>query len=182
VEHSFLKTNKKGQVSIEFVILILFMLVYISSVAGPMVASANNTAEEISALGSAKIASQKLANAIDEVSLAPKAKKTVSVFVPENSILEIDSASKTIKFRVEMKNSENPKPCPPGEENCCKTETTEERERLVCSGQAEFTAGNVSTSLNYNPSAPGENNLIIGKTFAEITVYNNGSAISVSYA
>lgn len=177
--------NKRGQTSIEFILLILFVLVYISSVTNPMVATANNSAEEVSSLGNAKIASQKIANAIDYVALAPNAKKTINVFVPENSKIIINMANNSVDFNADMDNTENPKPCPPGEASCCRIPDGSGENILVCSGQTNFsnaiTLISEDITLDYNPEAvPAENNIIYGKTLKEVVVENTAGVITVS--
>lgn len=93
----------KGQVSIEFVLIIVLMLMFIQTVIEPSVSGASNALEDIRQAGEIKAASQKLADSVDELALAPDgAVKTIFLFVPKSSTITCDAANKQIKYDTNL--------------------------------------------------------------------------------
>ncbi|HLD58833.1 MAG TPA: hypothetical protein VI977_04305 [archaeon] len=176
----FALKNSRGQVSIEFIFLLLFIIIYITAVVMPMVNFSNNSAEEISRLGNAKIAAQKIAGTIDSVGLSPNsAKSTISVFLPEKSAITCESGS--IDYSAEMLNTWNPNDpasCPAGATNCCATTINPVtlQETLECRGRIAVQATDFSCSTNPNGAFLGGGT---ERSLANVSISKTAGAISV---
>jgi len=78
-----LALSRKGQVSIEFILIITIALFYITSVVWPIVLDSTNAAEDVKDISDTKISAMKLANALNEAeSSSGYMKKTIRVLLP----------------------------------------------------------------------------------------------------
>ncbi len=95
--------NKKGQISIEFVLILLIGLIYLNTISSAVIYPAIDSAKDVSNVGEARLASEKIVNSINELSVSPgDGKKTIRVFVPENTTISCDSFASSIKFAVKV--------------------------------------------------------------------------------
>jgi uncharacterized protein (UPF0333 family) len=91
--------NTKGQISIEYILLIIVLLVFIQSFIQPVFESSINASQDVSLVGQARSGAQKLVNALNFVGASPgDMKQTVDFFLPANSTLSCDSATKVVTF------------------------------------------------------------------------------------
>lgn len=132
----------KGQVSIEFVLIIVLMLMFIQTVIEPSVSGASNALEDIRQAGEIKAASQKLADSVDELALAPDgAVKTIFLFVPKSSKITCDATNKQIKYETNL--SSEATACQPPKETISETPADNKKctyaiKTLVAMGSCTF--------------------------------------------
>lgn len=80
---------KRGQMSVEFMLLIAIMLLYISTLVLPNVELASDSTKEIAGVGQSRIAAEKIVQTANQISLAGTAsKETIKIYVPENSTID----------------------------------------------------------------------------------------------
>ncbi len=80
--------KSRGQASIEFILLIVVILLYLQTVVQPTVSVANISAQEVNRVGKARSAAESLANTIKSVSLqSSQSKQTIQIFVPAKAEL-----------------------------------------------------------------------------------------------
>ncbi|RLG71125.1 MAG: hypothetical protein DRO04_00490 [Candidatus Iainarchaeum archaeon] len=90
---------QKGQIAIEFILIIVIMLIFLQTIIQPTLTSSITTVKDVSSLAQAKIAAEKIVNAIDFVALnASDSKIEVGIFLPVNTTLKCDPAAKKIYF------------------------------------------------------------------------------------
>ncbi len=128
--------NKKGQVSIEFVLLLLVGLIYLQTISSAVITPAINSATDVSNVGEARLATEKIVNSINELSSSPgDAKKTINVFVPENTEIRCNSTSKSVSFSVTV-NGISVSTCTPnsdGKTSLCEKNLVSGAQNLDCS-------------------------------------------------
>ena len=85
MEHNF-KVNKKGQSSIEFILLVAITMIYISTIVLPSVELSKAATDDIMQLSESRLAVEKFANTIDAVAASSGyAKNTMTILVPWRS-------------------------------------------------------------------------------------------------
>ncbi len=96
-----------GQIALEFMLLLVFILVFISAVVLPNAEFAGATTQEIERLGQARIATEKIANTANRLQhQSSDAKQTIIVFVPKDSNLLCESGPDgNIGFEVELQSA-----------------------------------------------------------------------------
>ncbi|MBS3061200.1 MAG: hypothetical protein J4215_01295 [Candidatus Diapherotrites archaeon] len=92
--------NQNGQLSIEFMLILIVSIVYINTVIFPMVDFGQTTLNEIYGLGQTRMATQKIVNTINSVVLqSSTSKQIISMTLPKNSRIECVTAPQNgIKF------------------------------------------------------------------------------------
>ena len=114
---AFLVLNKKGQISIEFVLILLIGLLYLQTISSAVITPAIDSAKDVSNVGEARLAAEKIVNSVNELSVSPgDAKKTIRVYVPENSTVTISDSG--VEFSVNLSSTNVPS-CNSGK--CIKT-------------------------------------------------------------
>lgn len=101
MEHAFMRKGieRKGQASIEFMLLIVLILLYIQTIIQPMIVEGTNSLDDTMRVGRSRFAAEKLANTINYVnSLGGEAKSTVSIFIPDRSRIYCDDTENEIYF------------------------------------------------------------------------------------
>lgn len=102
--------GKRGQVSIEFILIVLIALIYIYSVIQPTVLTASQSTEDVTRLSEAKFAAQKLAGAISQLQASSgEGKKTITLYVPKNS--SVECLGDRVIFSAIMSNLKKPPQC-----------------------------------------------------------------------
>lgn len=87
MEFAFLRA-KKGQASIEFILLILLMLLYVQTIIQPSILISAESASGTMGLGETRFAGEKIANAINYIGTSGGlAKETIRVYVPKGAEL-----------------------------------------------------------------------------------------------
>ncbi len=96
-----------GQIALEFMLLLVFILVFISAIVLPNAEFAGATTQEIERLGQARIAAEKIANTANRLQhQSSDAKQTIIVFVPKDSNLLCEpGADGNIGFEVELQSA-----------------------------------------------------------------------------
>lgn len=80
--------NRKGQASIEFILLIILMLLYVQTIILPAIDMSKSSVKGTMGLGEAVFAGEKIANAINYVgSGSGEGKETISVYLPAESTI-----------------------------------------------------------------------------------------------
>ncbi len=88
----FQNLGRRGQASIEIIMLVMIIALFIQTVINPSLTIAAASAKETAKVGQARFAAEKLANTIDAVSVAPgENKRTITLFVPGNTIITCKS-------------------------------------------------------------------------------------------
>lgn len=93
MEHcSRLRLGRKGQVTIEFMLLLTLIMIYLTTIVQPSLAVAESAVKDASGLAKARLAAEKLANAVNGVGVSSgEARRSISLFIPKNA--EISCAS-----------------------------------------------------------------------------------------
>lgn len=93
--------SKKGQVSVEFILIVVIALIYIVGSVWPSALMGARAAEDVKAIADAKLSSMKIANALNEASVSGgDMKKTISLFLGANSEISCDLANDRIAYSV----------------------------------------------------------------------------------
>jgi hypothetical protein len=80
--------GKKGQSSIEFILLVSIALIYISGVVMPASMVSRHSTEDLMQLAQARLAAEKLANSIDAIAASSgEAKMTISILLPARAMI-----------------------------------------------------------------------------------------------
>ena len=88
---NFLK-NKKGQISIEFILIILVAIIYIYSVIQPTLQISSQSTEDVARVSNVKLSAQKLAGTINQLEAnASEGRRTIDLFVPDGSYIECNA-------------------------------------------------------------------------------------------
>jgi uncharacterized protein (UPF0333 family) len=96
-----LEFNLRGQTSIEFMLLIIITLLYIQTVISPNVNEALTSISDTARVGEARLATEKLANAINYVAASnSESKTTVNLFIPDRTIILCDEANKRLRYET----------------------------------------------------------------------------------
>ncbi len=92
---------KKGQTSIEFMLLIVISLLYIQTVISPNVNESLLSVSDTARIGEARLATEKLANAINYVAASnSESKTTVNLFIPDRTIISCDESNRRISYQT----------------------------------------------------------------------------------
>ena len=84
-----LDIGRKGQVSIEFILIVTIALFYITSVVWPIVNESTTASEDVQGISATKISAMKIANALNEAASSNgDMKKTISISLPLNAVIE----------------------------------------------------------------------------------------------
>lgn len=80
--------DSRGQVSAEYIFLILIFLIVLTTVTVPFAGNAISSSQNVSVTSDAKLALSTITNAINVVyANGPGAKRTVSVYIPQDTVL-----------------------------------------------------------------------------------------------
>lgn len=94
----------KGQTSIEFILLIVIILLFVQALILPTVDLASNTAIEVSRIGQTKLAAERLSNAIQLIGVsANESRQTIHIFLPEKSSIACNGEK--IVYNSELESS-----------------------------------------------------------------------------
>ena len=93
--------SKKGQISLEFMLIILICIGYLQVITATVIGPSIDAAQDVTRLGQAKLSAEKLANAINEVSSSlGESKRTLHLFVPKDSALSCNTTN--VHFEVTL--------------------------------------------------------------------------------
>ncbi|MBI4053593.1 MAG: hypothetical protein HY394_06175 [Candidatus Diapherotrites archaeon] len=160
----FLK-NRKGQASIEFIMIVLISLVYIVGYVQPNITIAAESAKDVARVGQARLAADKIASATNAIlTSSGEAKETINVFIPAEATIECSPSKITFKASLSAKLG-------PGKEPpACQNDGTGNINK--CVGEATFIK-NINSCGNI--SAP-----ITGPASLRIAIQNDSGGVSLN--
>lgn len=137
--------GSKGQISIEFIMLLLVILILFYAVVIPNLDFASFATQDVSRLSQTKLAAQELANSVETVSASAKgARQTITIFIPAKSEINLNCSTvpKTIVFSsivdyskgLDSLTSNNP----PGSSKCVSINPSVQGAPLNCTGKIEL--------------------------------------------
>ena len=92
-----LDLGRKGQVSIEFILIITIALFYITTVVWPIVESSTEAASDVKGISDVKISAMKISNALNEAeSSSGDMKKTMGISLPDKAVISSDGSDEII--------------------------------------------------------------------------------------
>lgn len=98
-----LDIGRKGQVSIEFILIVTIALFYITTVVWPIVNESTTAAEDVQGVSATKISAMKIANALNEAkSSNGDMKKTISISLPNEAEIYYATGTDTIVMDVNV--------------------------------------------------------------------------------
>jgi uncharacterized protein (UPF0333 family) len=102
---------KRGQTSIEFIIIILIVVLFVITTTKPLIENAKGITEDIVNITRANSETKRIANAATEISLmGVSSKKTIEVSIPAKATLHCYQ-DKNVGFTVELQVPPYPKDC-----------------------------------------------------------------------
>jgi len=94
---------KKGQTSIEFMLLIVIVLMYIQTVITPNLNETLMSVSDTTRVAEARLAAEKLTNAINYVAASnAESKTTVNLFLPERTVILCHEGDKIIGYETAL--------------------------------------------------------------------------------
>lgn len=97
--------DNRGQISAEYLLLIVVVLVIISSVTIPLIGKSIDASNDVSVTADAKNAVSEIANAVNIVyANGPGAKRTLDVYIPQNS-MTLQSETGIITLSIKLSTS-----------------------------------------------------------------------------
>lgn len=82
------KMDSRGQVSVEYLLLLLVILIVLGSITIPLIGNSIEASTDVSTVSDAKTAVESIASAADVVySNGPGSKRTVNVYIPQDTSL-----------------------------------------------------------------------------------------------
>lgn len=93
--------DSKGQASAEYLLLILVILIIMGTVTIPLVGNSIGSTTATSQVSDAKTAVSTIANAVNMVyANGPGAKRTVTVYIPQDTTLTFDNKNKVMGMNI----------------------------------------------------------------------------------
>jgi hypothetical protein len=163
--------SKRGQISIEFILIITISLVYINVYVWEAVESSSQTATDIKAVADTKVSSMKLANALNEAATSSgNMKKTINLFLPENAMITCNEPAESIDYSVMVSHMQwNPDVI-----NCVEVFDGTDPIGWMCSSEVELLPSAVTGLVGGCPDMDRP-------LFKQITVERLGPAITVDW-
>ena len=97
---------QRGQISIEFILLIMVSLIFIHMIILPTADASIESTRDVKKVAGVKLAAEQIAAAVNQLAASSgEAKKTIMVFVPEGTWIECDAHK--IKFGATISNQNN---------------------------------------------------------------------------
>ncbi|MBI4043220.1 MAG: hypothetical protein HY393_00245 [Candidatus Diapherotrites archaeon] len=80
--------NAKGQISLEFILIVVIILIYVQTVILPVSSTALNAADDVTRLSQARKAAQDLTGTINYIGAVPgTSAQTITIFIPKNTAI-----------------------------------------------------------------------------------------------
>ena len=103
MEHFILGKKSRGQVSVEFMLLIVIVLLYIQTVIQPSLQIAGNSVNDSVRVGQARFAVEKIANAVEFAqSTYGTTKQTIKVLIPKDSTIECFEVENKFEMKIRI--------------------------------------------------------------------------------
>lgn len=146
--------NIKGQIAIEYIILISILLLFFQAIIYPNIVFSENIVGDIYNITQTKQSIDKLGDDLASFASSPGyGKRLVYFYLPDNAkIISCDSATKTIEYQISI-SSQNPKP---NISECDSATNVCTFEKFVSIGDVSFTCDEVGPGFN--------NYLVVDKT------------------
>ena len=91
-----------GQISVEYLLLIVVVLIIISSVTIPLIGKSVDASNDVSNVADAKNAVNEIANAVNIIyANGPGAKRTLDVYIPQNN-MKLQTSNGTITLNSQL--------------------------------------------------------------------------------
>jgi hypothetical protein len=164
-----MKQNQSGQIALEFMLLLVFILMFVSAVVLPNVEFAGNATQEIERMGQARIAAEKIASVVERLEhQSVEAKQTVIVFVPKDTNLLCDQENRKIGFEAGLQS---------GPASSCENDSdrVQPGSNFICTKWFETHA-----DLTCTPSVPSDSLWIEGKQSVIIAITKAPSGTMVN--
>ncbi len=98
--------NARAQVSLELMLLIMVMLLYVQTVTQPVVQLTAKAVQDVGSVGKTRLAFDSLFDAVEGVGVSTgDARRVLEVFVPLGARLSCDSAARSLSFEVRLEPS-----------------------------------------------------------------------------
>jgi len=162
---------RKGQVTIEFLMLLLVMLLYVQAIVQPNMEITSSAATDVANAGRGVAELSKFYNAVVDVGYSTgDAKSTVTLFMPPYSVLQCNSSQASVSialsqalFSQKVNNA-----------NCA-----DETDRQLCTKIIPFPSDlTVACNLKWPNSSASESTS--APPAKEITIIKSGSTVTVS--
>ncbi len=96
-----MKLDSKGQVSAEYLFLILIFLIILSTVTVPMAANSITASQQVSVTSDSETAVSTIANAVNLVyANGPSSERTVNVYIPQSTTLTYDNINNQLDLNL----------------------------------------------------------------------------------
>ena len=165
--------SKRGQVTVEFILLITIGMIYIAGSIWPIVDQGAGAAEDVKAVADAKLSSMKLAKALNEAAVSSgDMKKTFNIFLGPNTTVSCDSANDQIDYLVTV--SYINAISNPDMANCIVIMVAGDPVGWDCDSYVEALSGAVAAACPAMQTGEG------GSLFRSLVVEKKAGAISVS--
>ena len=162
-----LDIGRKGQVSIEFILIVTIALFYITTVVWPIVLDSTAATEDVQGISNTKISAMKIANALNEAeSSNGDMKKTISISLPNEAKIYCVAGTDTIVMEVNV----TPSGGNPDEINCVNGDLEGEPPTPInykCTSTIDLITG---AGTPFNISGPIFKEYIIEKTVTGVSV------------
>ena len=156
-----LDIGRKGQVSIEFILIVTIALFYITTVVWPIVNESTAAAEDVQGVSATKISAMKIANALNESkSSSGDMKKTMSISLPNEAKISGITGTDTIVMNVNVA----PNGGNPDEMNCVNGDLEGDPPtpiNYICTSTVNLITGAGTT---FNISGPAFKDFAVKKT------------------
>ncbi len=97
--------NIKGQTSIEFMLIVLLMLIYLTTQIQPAMNISQNILDDTKRVALTVSAVEQISSNIEEIAwLSGQSQKTITLFVPKKSTIECNEQKKYIKYFIKLDN------------------------------------------------------------------------------
>ena len=98
--------SARGQVSLELMLLVMVMLLFLQTATLPVVQLSSKAAQDIGSVGKARLALDTIGRAIEDVGFSSgDSRRMVEVFVPGQTRLLCDAAARRLSFEVQLDSS-----------------------------------------------------------------------------
>ena len=168
--------NERGQVSIEFILIVTIALIYINAAVWPSIDISSKTAIDVKGVADTKVSAMKIANAVNEAATSSgDMKKTINVFLPTGGMILLQEGSFEIQYESAVNYLEGFNPMELIDDVGCEENTDNDGNPFFrCKSNIKILSS-AGTSLNLNPS-PFD---IKGSLFRPLVIEKNGVDILV---
>ncbi len=104
----FNNLKEKGQISIEFILIVTIALIYINAIVWPSLDLSTKSAFDVKNVADTTTSALKVAGALDEAALSNgDMKKTINVYLPKDANITITKGATNIDYSIYVSNPNN---------------------------------------------------------------------------